>query len=116
MNFNRKGYPALWEAFAMGRLVAAAIFCAALAYPQDARDRIAVEDLIHSLNTAQPVAALFTADADSDLDRLQAIQREMRSAVNRTSGVAPPVFAITEVRFLGPDVAMVNAAEVQLGG
>ena len=100
----------------MGRLLAATIICAAFAYPQGARDRIAVEDLIHSLNTAQPVSALFTADAESDLDRLQAIQREMRSAVNQTSGVAPPAFVMTEVRFLGPDVAMVNAAEVQLGG
>jgi hypothetical protein len=100
----------------MGRLLAAAIICAALAYAQAARDRIAIEDLIHSLNTAQPVSALFTAGAESDLDRLQAIQREMKIAVNRTSGVAPPAFVMAEVRFLGPDVAMVNAAEVQLGG
>jgi hypothetical protein len=100
----------------MGRLIAAAIIFAAFAYPQGARDRIAVEDLIHLLNTAQPVSALFTADAESDLDRLRVIQREMRSAVTRTSGAAPPAFVIVEVRFLGPDVAIVNAAEVQLGG
>ena len=100
----------------MGRLLAAAIICAAFAYPQGARDRIAVEDLIHSLNSAQSVSALFTADAESDFGRLQVIQREMRSAVNETSGVAPPAFVMTDVRFLGSDVAMINAAEVQLGG
>jgi hypothetical protein len=62
------------------------------------------------------VSALFTADAESDLARLQTIQRQMRRAVNQTTGLAPPAFVMTEVRFLGPDVAMVNAAEVQLGG
>jgi hypothetical protein len=100
----------------MKRLLAAAILFAGYAYPQSARDRIAVEDLIHSLDTAQPVSALFTTDAESDLNRLLAIQREMTSAVNVTSGAAPPAFVMTDVRFLDPDVAIVNAAEIQLGG
>jgi hypothetical protein len=99
-----------------GRLLAAAILSAAFAYPQGAHDRVAVEDLIHSLNSGQPVSTLFTVDAESDLDRLQAIQGEMRNAVSRTSGVAPPAFVIGAVHFLSPDVAMVNASEVQLGG
>jgi hypothetical protein len=100
----------------MVRLLAAVFICASLAWPQGARDRIAVEDLIHSIDTAQPASALFTADSESDLERLRTIQREMRGAVSRTAGVAPPAFVMTDVRFLGPDVAIVNAAEVQLGG
>jgi hypothetical protein len=41
---------------------------------------------------AAPRPQAFTADAESELNRLQAIRREMRSAVYQRPGVAPPAF------------------------
>src|SRR5262249_51384951 len=65
--------------------------------------------------TADP-AAVFTADAESDLATLRTIQQSMRAAVRQPwSEVAPPAFVLMDVRFVSPDVAVGNAAEVQLG-
>jgi hypothetical protein len=87
-----------------------------LALAQSPADRAAVENVIHSLRTAEPVSALFTADADSDLDRLRMIEASMtKEAHEPWSEVGPVALVINSVRFLSPDIALVDASETQIG-
>jgi hypothetical protein len=104
----------------MKALVALALLCATLVFaegPADqAADRTAIEKVIGSLSTAKPVSILFTPDAESDLGRLTAMNRTMTDAANQPwSELTPPLLVIDSVRFITPDVALVNAANTQIG-
>jgi hypothetical protein len=98
------------------RLFFAGLLLTSIALAQTPDEQAAVETVIHSLRTAEPVSALFTADADSDLDRLRQIEQNMiKSAHEPWSEVGPPVLVIKSVRFLNPDIALVDASETQIG-
>src|SRR5262249_20301682 len=98
------------------RLVLTALVCALPILAQGASDRVAVEKLIQAVGGATVDSAVFTADAENDLPKLRTIQQSMRDAARQPmSEVAPPAFVLTDVRFINPDVAIGNAAEVQLG-
>ena len=98
------------------KLLAIALLCAMLATADEAADRTSIDAVIHSLKTAQPVSSLFTADADSDLARLQALEQRLNAAVHTPwSEAGPPALVIDSMRFLTDDVVLVNAAEMQIG-
>jgi hypothetical protein len=96
------------------------LLCAGLAFadvPQNApADRTAIQQVISSLSTANPVSALFTADADSQLDLLTQPAGEPWSEVfHPTTGRVRPHLAIQSIRFLTPEVALVDAVNTQIG-
>jgi hypothetical protein len=78
------------------------LFCASLAFadvPADrTADRTEIAQVVHSPSTAKTVAALFPADADEPL-----------------SEVTPPLIAIQSIRFLTPEIALVDAIGTQFG-
>jgi hypothetical protein len=98
----------------MRAILASVLLCATLAFADQPADRTAIESVVKSLKTASPVAALFTADADSDLVQLNAAQSS-ETADQIWSESAPPGLVIDSIRFLTPDVAIVNAAVLQIG-
>jgi hypothetical protein len=97
-------------------LIAATLPFTGIAYADGPADRTAIETVIHSLKTAEHVSDLFTADADSDLNRLRAIEQNMNASAHTPwSETGPPVLLINTVRFISADVAIVNAAEARIG-
>jgi hypothetical protein len=97
-------------------LIAAALLCTGIASAEGPADRTAIETVINSLKTAAPVSTLFTADADSDLAQLKAVDSAMAdSAKQPWSEKMTPRLLIDSVRFLTPDIALVQAAETQIG-
>jgi hypothetical protein len=85
------------------------------AFADQPADRTAIETVIQSLKTARPVSVLFTADADSDLAQLNASQSIMSDAAKQPwSEAMPPALVIDSIRFVTADVAIVNAANVQI--
>jgi hypothetical protein len=96
-------------------LIAAALLCTGIASAEGPADRTAIETVINSLKTAKPVSTLFTADADSDLAQLNAADRAMADAARQPwSEKMTPRLLIDSVRFLTPDIALVQAAETQI--
>lgn len=99
----------------MRAFLAALLFLGA-ASAQSPDDRTAIEKVIRSLRTTEPVATLFTADADSDYPRLRAIEQAMSKAGHEPwSEVGPPALLINSVQMLSADAAIVNATETQMG-
>jgi hypothetical protein len=97
-------------------LILGVVFSATLAVADEAGDRAAIETVIRSLKTTDQPKTLFTADADSDLGRLRAIEESMAKAASRPwSEIAPPALVLQPARFISPDIALVDAAETQLG-
>jgi len=95
---------------------------AALAYPDEATDRPAIERVIRLLNDRQTasskeqISALFISDADSDLGRLTALNTQwLQLSSEPLSEMTSPRLTIRSIRFVTPDVALVNAASVQYG-
>jgi hypothetical protein len=91
------------------------LLCGALAWADTPADRTAIQQVVNSLSTANPVSVLFTADADSQLDRLRQPPADgIWSEVFRpTSG--RPYIAVQSIRFLTPEVALVDAVSTQIG-
>jgi hypothetical protein len=105
--------------FDMKALLAAGLLCATLAFadvPADrTADRMEIAQVVKSLSTANPVSVLFTADADNQLDRLtQPPGREPWSEVFRSTNGRPSI-SVQSIRFLTPDVALVDAVSTQIG-
>jgi hypothetical protein len=99
----------------MTAVFVSAILCATLAFADQPADRTAIEKVINSLKTANPVSALFTADAESDLVQLNASQSAMSDAAKQPwSEAMPPALVIDSIRFVTTDVAIVNAANLQV--
>jgi len=86
-----------------------------------AGDREAIESVVHSVFTARtpgdkPIASLFTADAKADLDRLARLDRGLlQSSSELWSETTKPIVVIQSIRFVTPDVALVDAADTQYG-
>jgi hypothetical protein len=100
--------------FDMKALFALGLLSAALAFADVPADRAAIEQVINSLNTANPVSVLFTADADSQLDRLKQAADGPWSEVFHPTNGRPPI-SVQSIRFLTPDVALVDAVSTQVG-
>jgi len=88
-------------------IAAVATVFVGIVWANDAFDRTGIEHTIRALNRATTeveARKLATAEADSELARLLAFNTRPRSEVSR------PHFIIQAVRFIGPDVALVDAA------
>jgi hypothetical protein len=94
--------------------MATGLLCAALAFADVPADRTAIEQVVKSLSTANPVSALFTADADSQLDRLTQPANQPWSEVFRAPNGRPSI-SVQFIRFLTPEVALVDAVSAQIG-
>jgi hypothetical protein len=85
----------------------------ACAWADEAAERTAIEGVIGALNDAQPGtsarSSLFTADAENELDRRSQPSDRPWSEVTR------PRLVIQAIRFVTPEVALVNAASTQYG-
>ncbi len=78
-------------------------------------DRASIETVVRAVFADQtqdgkPVSTLFTADADNDLDKLVLL----RGSKGPWSEVTTRV-VIQSIRFITPDVALVDAANTQYG-
>jgi hypothetical protein len=99
----------------MRALIATVLLCAVLAWADTPADRSAIEQVVKSLSTANPVSVLFTADADSQLDQLtQPPAHEPWSEVFRATNGRPSI-AVGSIRFLTPEVALVDAVSTRVG-
>jgi hypothetical protein len=81
-------------------------------------DRAAIEHVIGSLNAGyeKPHSVLFTADAENEVDRLASLDRWLLERSNEPwSEVTTPRLVIQSVRFVTPDVALVDAANTHYG-
>jgi hypothetical protein len=59
---------------------------------------------------------LFAADADSEFDRLALLDRQLLGLSNEPwSEVTAPGVTIRSIRFVTPDVALIDAANTQYG-
>jgi hypothetical protein len=98
------------------------LLCACLRADQSA-DRVAIRKVIDSLNEprgdsqSKSLSSLFTKDADpADLDRLSNMERRMRDISSGPwSEVTAPRIRSNSIRFVSPDVALVDAAITQIG-
>ena len=106
----------------MKAIVCISLVFAALVRANEAADRVAIERVVNVLSDRQTVSSkkqistLFTADADNDLDRLTELNgRLLQFASEPWSEVTTPRQTIQSIRFVTPDVALVNAANAQYG-
>jgi hypothetical protein len=96
--------------------------CAGL-WADEASDRMAIGQVIATLNEpadtqrVQPFSGLFTADADSsDRDRLANLIGLLQRYPNQPwSEVTTPRFGTPSIRFITPDVALVDVPISQYG-
>jgi hypothetical protein len=99
--------------------MATGLLCATLAFADVPADRIAdridIAHVVDSLSTANPVSVLFTADADSQLDllRTQPPYEPLSEVFHATNG--RPHISVQSIRFLTPEVALVDAVSAQIG-
>jgi hypothetical protein len=95
----------------MSKTVAlAALLLAGLARADGVSDRADIENLVRSLNQAQSEAAarrLFAPGALGEFERLGISQP--------WSEISRPYFQVQAVRFVSPDVALVDASRSQYG-
>lgn len=84
-------------------------------------DRVAIQGIVDALNDYVPdggqqhVSALFTNDADNQLARLSDLDRRLVPTNTLWSEVTKPKIALQSIRFVTPDVALVDAANIQYG-
>lgn len=94
---------------------------ATAAWADTAADRAAIEAVVRAVFADQtpggkPVSTLFSSDADSELDRLVELDRRLlRLSKEPMSEVTAPHVVIQSIRFVTPEVALVDAANTQYG-
>lgn len=103
------------------------IFCislvfAAIAWADEATDRVAIEGVIGTLNADKTgadqkrIASLFTTDADNEFDRLANLDRRLLQSSDKPwSEVTTPRIVIQSIRFISAEVALADAANTQYG-
>ena len=105
----------------MKAVICTLLVSTACAWAEGAADRSAIEHVIGSLNAGQnagekPLRVLFTTDAENELDRLASLDRWLLERSNEPwSEVTTPRLVIQSVRFVTPDVAVVDAANTHFG-
>src|SRR5207302_2579056 len=99
----------------MKAVICTLLVATAYAWADGAADRAAIEHVIGSLNVGQaagekPLSVLFTTDAENELDRLVNLNRWLLERSNEPwSEVTTPRLVIQSLRFVTPDVALVDA-------
>jgi len=105
----------------MKAVICALLLFTAYAWADGAADRAAIEHVIGSLDAGQnagekPLPVLFTADAENELNRLASLdQWLLERSKEPWSEVTAPRLVIQSVRFVTPDVALVDAANTHFG-
>lgn len=90
------------------------------AWADSAADHAAIERIVKAVfagaSTGRPVSTLFAADADSEYERLKQLDEQLvAQAKEPLSEVTVPHVVIRSIRFVTPDVALVDAANTQYG-
>jgi len=90
------------------------------AWADSADDRAAIEKIVKAVfaeaSTGKPVSTLFAADADSEFDKLKQLDRQLLGLSKEPlSEVSAPGVIIRSIRFVTPDVALIDAANTQYG-
>jgi hypothetical protein len=95
----------------------AALGFASLVLADSASDRAAIESAIAALNgPSQPASALFAKGADSaELANLAQLDQMLSPAEEPLSEVTAPKIVVRSIRFVTPDVALVDGAVTQYG-
>ncbi len=97
----------------------ASLLLASIAWADGTSDRAAIESVISRLNDAvTPVSTLLAADtADDPAPLVELVRRNRLSAANRQplSEVTVPKIVVHSVRFITPEVALVDASNGQYG-
>jgi hypothetical protein len=99
------------------------LLCAALALADSAladsdADRTAIQSVVATLNDhTAPASTLFTTDgADgAELGRLADLNRMLSPSAEPLSEVTPPKIAVGSIRFITPDVVLVDGISAQYG-
>jgi len=109
----------------MKTIICISLVFAALSWADEAADRAAIERVVGALNTDRTgagqgrIASLFTtdnSDADKELDRLATLDRQLlRASEKPWSEVTTPRLVIQSIRFITPEVALVDAGNTQYG-
>ena len=97
-------------------MLAAGLLATMLAWADDATDRTAIESRVRALNqarTEQAVARLFVAGAENDLDRIS--EWDPRPWSEQWPERTAPMIVVQTIRFVTPDVALVEAARTSYG-
>ena len=101
----------------MTRAMCCLLLISAFAWADETADRSAIQTVVEALNadSGKPASSLFTADADSDLSRLPDLDRRLTPADAPWSEVTKPHITLQKIRFVTPEVALVDAANTQFG-
>jgi hypothetical protein len=101
------------------RLCFASLFTATLALADEGSERKAVEAVISALNGhGKQTAGLFTggnSDNPAELAGISALDGMLAESQRPLSEVSAPKLAVRSIRFISPEVAMVDAEKVQFG-
>jgi hypothetical protein len=93
-------------------LIAMLVF-SGLAFADEASDRAAIDKVVATLNDrAAAHAPLYTSDSG---DSRQVIEQITDTRREPMSEVSPPFIVLNTVRFITPDVALVDATAAQYG-
>jgi hypothetical protein len=106
----------------MKPVLCVSLLFAVCALADDAADRIAIEKVITSLNEprdghgAKPLSILFTSDADrAELGRLSGLVQQLEDLRRPWLELATPWISTRAIRFVTPDVALVDAKNAPYG-
>jgi len=96
------------------------LLAASFGFASEREDRADIERVVSALDDSRTTTAqkgpLFTTDAQKDLDRLAELDRRMISEPHAPwSEVTTPRILIQSIRFITPDVALVDATNTQYG-
>lgn len=99
-------------------LTTAILFLMPCALADETADRIAIESVVGALSDhSRPAVELFTSDAGGtgELLRLADLDRTLVRSSGPMSETTPPRLVVRSIRFLTPQVALVDAANTQYG-
>lgn len=116
-----KGNERLWHCSAMKWVIFGLLIFSPFARADERTDRLAIERIVDALNDyksgagQQQVSTLFTADAETQLSLLSELNQKLIPRGTPWSEVTKARIALHSIRFITPDVALVDAANTQYG-
>jgi hypothetical protein len=116
-----KGNERLWHCSAMKWVIFGLLIFSAFARADERTDRLAIERIVDAPNDyksgagQQQVSTLFTADAENQLSLLSELNQKLIPGGKPWSEVTKARIALHSIRFITPDVALVDAANTQYG-
>ncbi len=120
---NLKGLRGWRHTRCMKGIIAGFLVFTAVAYAADeAQDRAAIERVVEALNgerspeNLKRISTLFTPDAENEVNRLAELDQQMILPGGQPwSEVTAPHITIRSIRFISPEVALVDAVNTQFG-